>query len=142
MATDLETLARAVKQAQHRQHRTLDAALLKAGVSLVQWDALRAIAAMPGASAHALALATFQTDQSFGTLATRLEARGFIRREPGKGRRTLHRLTPEGRRVLAKAGAVAQRVRERLFAALSEADREALQSILAALLAEGQPLTG
>jgi DNA-binding MarR family transcriptional regulator len=141
MATDLEALARAVKQAQFRQHRTLDAALLKAGVSLVQWDALRAIATMPGASAHALALATFQTDQSFGTLATRLEAHGFVRREPGKGRRTLHHLTPEGRRVLANAGAVAQKVRKSLFAPLPEADREALQRILAALLAEGQDPT-
>ena len=72
MTTNLESLGQAIKQAQYRNHRTMDAALHEVGVSLVQWDALRAIDRMPSASGHDLAVATFQSDQAFGTLANRL----------------------------------------------------------------------
>jgi DNA-binding MarR family transcriptional regulator len=130
MPTDLEQLGRAVKRAQHRQHRTLDAALAGAGTTIVQWDALRAIAARPGASAHELALATFQTDQAFGTLANRLETQGLIERRSGEGRRIDHRLTKAGTRTLAAANAIATRVRAELFAPLTEADRAALAAVL------------
>src|SRR5437870_11245274 len=40
-----------------------------------------------------LAQLTFQTDQSFGALAGRLEARGLIDRAAGPGRALRHRLT-------------------------------------------------
>ena len=43
MSTDLEALGLAVKRAQYRNHRTMDAALREVGVTLVQWDALRAV---------------------------------------------------------------------------------------------------
>jgi DNA-binding MarR family transcriptional regulator len=134
MSTDLERLGRMLKQAQHRQHRTLDTALADIGTTLVQWDALRAIAATPGASAHELALATFQTDQAFGTLANRLEARGLIFRTAGDGRRIDHHLTPAGKRMFDAANAIAQKVRTELYAPLSEVDRKALQRILGLLL--------
>src|SRR5689334_11570483 len=112
MAADLEILGRAVKRAQYRQHRTLDAALNVIGTTIVQWDALRAIARLPGASAHALAQATFQTDQAFGTLANRLEAQGMILRRPGEGRRIEHRLTPAGEGKLREANAIAETKRD------------------------------
>ena len=72
MTTSLEALGRAVKQAQYRQHRALEAALAPLDTTVVQWDAMRAMARLPGASAHDLAIATFQSDQAFGTLANRL----------------------------------------------------------------------
>lgn len=137
MATDLEILGRTVKQAQHRQHRTVDAALNEIGTTIVQWDALRAIGNEPGASAHDLAIATFQTDQSFGTLANRLEAQSLIRRAPGEGRRINHQLTPAGERLLAAANEVAARIRTELYAPLSETDRRTLQRLLNRLLAGG-----
>src|SRR5262245_47040783 len=96
MPTDLETLGRAVKQVQWRHHRPPDTALAGVGSSLAQWDALRAIAQNPGANAHALAVATFQSDQSFGALANRLVARDLIERRPGHGRQIVHHLTPSG----------------------------------------------
>ena len=135
MATDLEILGRTVKQAQHRQHRTADAALNEIGTTIVQWDALRAIGSEPGASAHDLAVATFQTDQSFGTLANRLEAQVLIRREPGEGRRIAHHLTPTGERLLTTANAIAARIRAELYAPLSAPDRRTLQRLLNRLLA-------
>lgn len=137
MATDLEQLGRAVKAAQYRQHRTLEAAFQTIETTVVQWDALRALAASPGASGHALALATFQTDQSFGTLALRLEAKGMVQRLQGQGRQIRHVLTAAGAQKLAEANAIAGEVREGLFAPLEEPDRRDLARVLALLLAAG-----
>lgn len=133
---ELERLGRAVKQAQHRQFRALETALAPLGTTLVQWDALRAIGAEPGASAHRLALVTFQTDQAFGTLANRLEAQGMIERRAGEGRKIEHRLSPAGAKMLAAGNVVAERVRNELYAGLSKADRRALAALLDRILSD------
>ena len=130
MPTDLETLGRAIKQAQYRHHRALDTRLTELGSSLAQWDALRAISRNPDASAHELAVQTFQGDQSFGTLANRLEAKGLIERSPGRGRRIAHRLTPRGEQILDSGRAVARAVFVESFATLSDAERRTLLDLL------------
>ena len=130
MTTDLEALGLAVKRAQYRNHRTMDAALRELGISLVQWDALRAILRMPGASGHDLAAATFQSDQAFGTLAGRLVERGLIARAAGRGRRIEHTLTDEGRRMLHEGQLIAARVLDELFSPLDDAERAALFRLL------------
>lgn len=135
MDHDLESLGRAVKQAQHRQHRASDAALNAIGTTLVQWDALRAIASEPGASAHRLAVLTFQTDQAFGTLANRLEAQGMIERQAGEGRKIEHRLSAAGAKILAAGHQVTERIRAELYADLSKADRRTLAALLDRILA-------
>ncbi|MBY0175563.1 MarR family winged helix-turn-helix transcriptional regulator [Curtobacterium herbarum] len=135
MTTDLERLGQAVKRAQYRNHRTMDLALQDVGVSLVQWDALRAVDRMPGASGHDLAVATFQSDQAFGTLASRLVERGLIERSAGRGRRLVHTLTPTGREALDDGHRVAARVLDELFAPLDEPGREALMAALTTLTA-------
>ncbi|USQ86074.1 MarR family transcriptional regulator [Streptomyces phaeoluteigriseus] len=130
MTTDLEALGLAIKRAQHRNHRTMDAALREIGVTLVQWDALRAIDRMPGASGHELAVATFQSDQAFGTLAGRLVERGLIARSAGRGRRFEHILTEAGRTALAEGQQLSIGVLQDLFAPLDEARRtELLRSL-------------
>src|SRR5579863_5633961 len=93
-----------IKRLQMRHHNAANAALAELGVSVVQWDALRHLYENPGASLHALAQLTFQTDQSFGALASRMEARGLIERVPAPGRAIRHQLTAEGERV-RRAGA-------------------------------------
>ncbi|MEV5430043.1 MarR family transcriptional regulator [Streptomyces sp. NPDC052701] len=130
MTTDLEALGLAIKRAQYRNHRTMDAALREIGVSLVQWDALRAIDRMPGASGHELAVATFQSDQAFGTLASRLVDRGLITRSAGRGRRLEHTLTEAGKEALAEGRRLSISVLQDLFAPLDEAQRaELLRSL-------------
>ncbi|MGE9694914.1 MULTISPECIES: MarR family winged helix-turn-helix transcriptional regulator [unclassified Streptomyces] len=130
MTTDLEALGLAIKRAQHRNHRTMDAALREIGVSLVQWDALRAIERMPGASGHELAVATFQSDQAFGTLASRLVDRGLIVRSAGHGRRVAHTLTEAGRTALVEGRQLATGVLRDLFAPLDDGQRtELLRSL-------------
>ena len=126
----LQLLGRAVKQTQYRQHRALDSALATIGTTLSQWDALRAIARTPGASARELSAATFQTEQSFGTLATRLFAQALIERRPGRGRRIEHHLTPAGERVLKAGQVVADGVLGECFARLGDADIGVLLGLL------------
>jgi DNA-binding MarR family transcriptional regulator len=133
VATDLEALGQAIKRAQYRNHRTMDAALQRIGVTLVQWDALRAVERLPAASAHELALATFQSDQAFGTLANRLEDRGLITRSAGRGRRLEHTLTGPGRTALEQGRQVSVDVLHDLFAPLDEAQRSSLLRSLRAL---------
>ena len=137
MMSELEALGREVKRVQDRDHRALDAALRDAGVTLVQWDALRAIDRAPGATAHDLAVASFQSDQAFGTLANRLAERGLIVRAPGRGRRIDHELTDAGRAALAEGHAIATDVLTDLFAPLEEERRAVLFDALR-LLTEGQ----
>ncbi|MDH6589385.1 DNA-binding MarR family transcriptional regulator [Streptomyces sp. SAI-133] len=135
MHGELQELGRAVKQAQYRQHRALDSALLSVGTTLAQWDALRAISRSPGASARELAAATFQTEQAFGTLAGRLTAQALVERRPGHGRRIEHHLTPNGERVLAAGHKVADEVLAGCFSPLPDEDRATLLDLLRRLTA-------
>ena len=99
MVPSLQDVGLAVKRLQWRHHRTANERLAELGVSLVQWDVLRHLGQQPDASLHALAELTFQTDQSMGTLATRMVQRGLIERVPGPGRAVRHRLTARGEEV-------------------------------------------
>jgi DNA-binding MarR family transcriptional regulator len=139
MPVQLGELGRAIKQLQYRHHRGMDARLRLAGTSLAQWDALRAIAARPNASAHALAEMTFQSDQSFGALAGRLVRRGLIERMPGRGRAIRHRLTPKGEATLKKGHLVVDQVFQRSFGPLSARQRDDLYRLVARALVEGSP---
>ncbi|MCZ4119618.1 MarR family winged helix-turn-helix transcriptional regulator [Streptomyces sp. H39-S7] len=130
MPDELQVLGRAVKQAQYKQHRALESRLASAGTTLAQWDALRAIDRTPGAPARALAAATFQSEQAFGTLAGRLAALGLIERRPGHGRRIEHYLTPAGEETLAAGHRIADEVLTACFAALSPTDRSTLLELL------------
>lgn len=127
-------LGLAVKRLQVKQHRAATEALRYLDVTLVQWDALRHLHAYPGASQHDLAVLTFQTDQAFGTLATRLEARGLIRRSTGPGRAIRLELTPEGEQVFADGLEVTKRVARRIFGCLNSDERASLSGMLTRLL--------
>jgi DNA-binding MarR family transcriptional regulator len=133
---DVQALGRRIKQVQYRHHRALDARLNAVGTTLAQWDALRAIGRLPGASAHTLAIETFQSDQAFGTLANRLEAQELIERRPGRGRRIEHRLTSAGEVMLAAGHPVASLVLGTSFASLSEGERTILLELLLRIAGE------
>jgi DNA-binding MarR family transcriptional regulator len=120
----------AVKRLQYRHHRALSRVLAPLGLSLVQWDTLRHLHRRPDASLHELAVLTFQTDQSFGSLATRMAERGLIERVPGPGRAVRHRLTPEGARLHAEGQDLVDGVVEASFHDLSEAQIDQLGELL------------
>ena len=129
-----------VKRLQMRHHRAITNALAPLGVSLVQWDALRHLDENPSASLHDLALLTFQTDQSFGSLAGRMVERGLIERLEGPGRAVRHRLTPRGLEVRRAGEELVDSVLARSLASLTPAQLDAFDKTLALLISV--PLDG
>jgi DNA-binding MarR family transcriptional regulator len=127
-------VALAVKRLQYRHHRALSRALAPLGLSLVQWDTLRHLHREPDASLHDLAVLTFQTDQSFGSLATRMADRGLIERVPGPGRAVRHRLTEEGARLRAEGQGIVDGVVTSSFRDLSATQIDQLGELLDAAL--------
>ncbi|HZX06285.1 MarR family winged helix-turn-helix transcriptional regulator [Kribbella sp.] len=123
-------VALAVKRLQYRHHRALSRALAPLGLSLVQWDTLRHLHRNPDASLHDLAVLTFQTDQSFGSLATRMADRGLIERIPGPGRAVKHRLTAKGEELRAEGQEAVDAVFKTSFDALTPAKLDQLGTLL------------
>jgi DNA-binding MarR family transcriptional regulator len=123
-----------VKRLQMRHHLALNQALSPLGLSIVQWDALRHIGNRPDASLHELAQLTFQSGQSFGTLASRMIERGLIERVDGPGRAVHHRLTAKGASLRAAGAQIVQEVLARSFATLSAAQLATFDGILRQLL--------
>ncbi len=132
-------LGLAIKRLQVRHHRALEARLAPLGLSVAQWDALRHMHLHPGASLHELAVLTFQTDQSMGTLAARMVARDLVERVAGPGRAVRHRITPTGERLRTEAQREVDAVLGESFSALDDADRERLGDLLDALLGPDMP---
>jgi DNA-binding MarR family transcriptional regulator len=123
-----------VKRLQHRHHRALTAALTGLGISLVQWDTLRHLHQNPGSSLHDLAQLTFQTDQAFGSLATRMTERGLIERVAGPGRAVHHRLTDRGEQLREAGQTLVSKVITESFAPLTPAQLTQLGDLLHQLL--------
>lgn len=136
MSDQLDALGRAISQSQFRQNRRLEAALARIDTTLPQWDLMRAIRQRPGASEHELAVATFQTDQSFGKLASHLLSQNMITRGPGFELSVEYKLTDAGERKLSEAKALIREAQAQLFASLNLSDRRDLQRILKLLLAD------
>jgi DNA-binding MarR family transcriptional regulator len=144
MARSADEVALSVKRVQHRHHRALTAALADLGISLVQWDTLRHLHQNPDASLHDLAQLTFQTDQSFGTLAARMVERGLVERVPAPGRAIRHRITEKGEAVRREGTRRVNAVVKRSFAGLSPEQIDQLGVLLELVLQrplDGRPAT-
>jgi DNA-binding MarR family transcriptional regulator len=136
MTRAIQAIGLSVKRLQMRHHRALNAELGSLGITLVQWDALRHLDENPGASLHDLALLTFQSDQSFGTLAARMIQRGLIERVPGPGRAVRHRLTDKGMALRQAGDAIVERVLRKSFASLSPGRLAEFDELLTQVLSE------
>ena len=123
-----------IKQAQHRHHQALDAALAPLGISLVQWSALREIHRHPDSSQHRLAELTFNSDQAFGRLAARLQRSKLVTRRPGVGRVRIHHLTEKGEALFHQGHQRVLEVFTRSFAPLDAQEQALLANLLAKLL--------
>jgi DNA-binding MarR family transcriptional regulator len=120
----------AVKRLQWRHHTEASKRLAELGVSLPQWDVLRRLHEAPDASLHDLAQRTFQTDQSMGSLAARMIARGLIERVEGRGRAVRHAVTPEGERIRKAGAKIVESVLTESLRPLSAAERSTLHKLL------------
>ena len=135
MPRDVGEIGLSVKRLQMRHHRTINDRLGPLGISIVQWDALRHLHENPEASLHDLAQLTFQTDQSFGTLAARMIDRGFIERVPGPGRAVRHRLTDKGDDLRQRAGEIVRQTLTESFSTLTDEELQTFGELLARVLA-------
>jgi DNA-binding MarR family transcriptional regulator len=122
-----------LRRAQLRKQMACEAALAKVEMTLPQWGMLHAIATEPDSSTHALALFTGQSDQSAGALVARLEQRGLLERRPGVGKAILHRITPEGSKLVRRCNTIVEDVMTRLLAGLSDRTLRTLQTSLQAI---------
>jgi DNA-binding MarR family transcriptional regulator len=134
MANSIHETGLRVKRLQMQHHRAANAELAVLDISIVQWDALRQIHQNPGASLHDLAVLTFQTDQSFGALASRMESRGLIERVPGPGRAVRHQLTEKGDRLREQGRDILERVLSESFNPLTPDELETLDALLRRLV--------
>ena len=135
----MQDIGIAVKRLQWRHHTEASKQLAELGVSLPQWDVLRRLYENPSASLHALAQLTFQTDQSFGSLATRMVDRGLIERVPGPGRAVKHRLTAEGQRLRAAGQELVDEVFGQSFGGLTDHQLDQLGDLLDSALGADSP---
>ena len=126
----MQDIGIAVKRLQWRHHTEASKRLAELGVSLPQWDVLRRLHQAPDASLHDLAQRTFQTDQSMGSLAARMTARGLIERVEGPGRAIRHTLTPEGERVRRAGAKILDSVLTDSLSPLTAAERSTLHKLL------------
>ncbi|TXH99000.1 MAG: MarR family transcriptional regulator [Rhizobium sp.] len=138
MSSTPEQLGHLVKRLQDRHHRQLDQALAPLGITLVQWNALREIERHPGASQHALAQLTFNSDQAFGTLSMRLQQRGLVERNTGDGRALIHRLTEKGRTLCTEGAAIHAQILSLSFEPLDQDERNLMAVLLSRLLATSE----
>ena len=131
MAVELQTLGRAIKQAQHRHHRALETGLAAAGTTLAQWDALRAIDREPGASTHQLRRS--DVHDGSGLRSARQTPRRSGPRGAPPGPRPLrldHHLTPAGEATLDAGRTVADTIFATSFANLGATERRTLLELL------------
>ena len=142
-AVTLQDLGLAVKKLQWRHHRDSNSRLATVGLSLPQWDVLRHLHQNPGASLHDLAVLTFQTDQSMGTLATRMIDRGMLKRVAGPGRAVRHRLTSVGEDLRVSGARIFQEVLEESFCLLTQRELDQLHALVNKALGPARtPLAG
>ena len=99
----------------------------------VQFAALYAIRANPGADATRLSALIAFDRSTLGGVLERLEAKALIARDPVEADRRVKRLrlTSAGAALLRRAEAPVRRVQDRLLAPLAAADRATLIRLLA-----------
>ena len=106
-------------------------------VTPVQFAILNALLEDPGEDQVTLAAKVAFDAATFGSVITRLEARGWVRREPDDAdrRRKLLWVTPQGAEVAQKMKRSVGRVQQRILDPLDSREREQLVGLLNRLVA-------
>lgn len=101
-------------------------------VTPVQYAILNALLADPGEDQVTLARKVAFDPATFGSVISRLEGRGWVRREPDAAdrRRKLLWVTPEGAAIAQKMRRAVAKVQQRILEPLSPPEREQLVHLL------------
>lgn len=143
---DLETsLGYLLKEAASALRAAMEAVLRPLGLTVTQYSCLELLAQRQGLSNSELARGAFVTRQSMNVLLQGLERDGLVTRpaEAPVGKVLPTRLTPRGRRSLAKATVAVRSVEVTMQGGLTEGERAGafaiLQSLIVALRDDGAP---
>ena len=106
-------------------------------VTPVQFAILNALLEDPGEDQVTLAGKVAFDAATFGSVITRLEARGWVRREPDGAdrRRKLLWVTPQGAEIAQKMKRAVGKVQQRILEPLDDREREQLVALLDRLVA-------
>jgi DNA-binding MarR family transcriptional regulator len=141
---DLQTsLGYLLKEASSALRSAMEAVLRPLGMTVTHYSCLELLAQRPGLSNSELARGAFVTRQSMNVLLQTLERDGYVTRpaEPPVGKALPARLTPRGRRSLAKATAAVRSVEVRMLSGMTPDEQAsafaALQSMVRSLGDDG-----
>ncbi|WP_018180671.1 MarR family winged helix-turn-helix transcriptional regulator [Jongsikchunia kroppenstedtii] len=128
VGVDLETsLGYLLKEASTALRVAMEEVLRPLGMTVTHYSCLELLAQRPGLSNSELARGAFVTRQSMNVLLQALEREGHVTRpaEAPVGKVLPTRLTPLGRRRLAKATVAVRAVEDRMLAGMTDAERSA-----------------
>lgn len=134
---DLDTsLGYLLKEASSALRAAMEAVLRPLGMTVTHYACLELLAQRPGLSNSELARGAFVTRQSMNVLLQALERDGYVTRpaEAPVGKVLPTRLTPRGRRSLAKASAAVRGVETRMLSGLTEAEQARAYTILQSMI--------
>jgi DNA-binding MarR family transcriptional regulator len=142
---DLETsIGYLLKEASSALRLAMETALKPFGMTVTHYSCLELLAQRPGLSNSELARGAFVSRQSMNVLLQGLERDGSVVRPPEApvGRALPTRLTPLGRRKLARATAAVRAVEDRMLSGLDDAERAAARTMLRSLITALSPPRG
>jgi DNA-binding MarR family transcriptional regulator len=134
---DLETsLGYLLKEASSVLRAAMEEVLRPLGMSVTHYSCLELLAQRPGLSNSELARGVFVTRQSMNVLLRALERDGYVTRpaEAPVGKVLPTRLTPRGRRSLAKATVAVRCVELRMLADLTEPEQSSALRVLRSMI--------
>ncbi len=145
VGVDLETsLGYLLKEASSALRTAMEEVLRPLGMTVTHYSCLELLSQRPGLSNSALARGAFVTRQSMNVLLQALERDGYVTRpaEAPVGKVLPTRLTPRGRRSLAKASAAVRSVELRMLAGMTEDEQSdalrTLRSMIRSLRDDGE----
>ena len=134
---DLETsLGYLLKEASSTLRQAMEAVLRPLGMTVTHYACLELLAQRPGLSNSELARGAFVTRQSMNVLLQSLERDGYVTRaaEAPVGKALPTRLTPRGRRSLAKATVAVHSVELKMLGGMTAAQQSAAFDILHSMI--------
>jgi DNA-binding MarR family transcriptional regulator len=137
VGVDLESsLGYLLKQASAALRSAMEEVLRPLRMTVTHYSCLELLAQRPGLSNSELARGAFVTRQSMNVLLQTLEREGYVTRpaEAPVGRVLPTRLTPRGRRSLARATVAVRSVEIRMLAGMSETEQSGAFGILQSMI--------
>src|SRR5690348_7640293 len=125
-----------LKAAASALHSALEAVLRPLGMTITHYACLELLAQRPGLSNSELARGAFVTRQSMNVLLQALERGGYVTRPPAApvGKVLPTRLTPRGRRSLAKATVAVRSVEVRMLSGMTSTEQSDAFRILQSMI--------